>query len=142
MSRKGFTLVEIMVVVVVAGLLTLIGFPRIRASLVRSEVRAAANQVAATYASARATAIQTTRATTLNYAGNRLWITTVLPGGVLDTVGTVQHLDLAYGVTLSSTKATIPIDPRGIATGPARFITARAGVTDTVQIGNYGSVIR
>ena len=66
----------------------------------------------------------------------------MLPGAVLDTVGTVQHLDLAYGVTLSSTKAAIPIDPRGIATGPATFITARAGVSDTVQIGNYGSVIR
>ena len=144
MRRNGFTLVEIMVVVVVAGLMTLIGFPKIRAALVRSEVRAAASQVAATYASARANAIQTNRATTLNYAGNRVWITTVLPGGVLDTIGVVRHLDAAYGVTLSTTPAdaTITIDPRGIANGPAKFTITRAGVRDSVKIGNYGSVIR
>lgn len=142
MRRNGFTLVEIMVVVVVAGLMTLIGFPKIRAALIRSEVRASVDQIAAAYASARANAIQTSRETVLNSAGNRVWITTVLPGGVLDTVGVVRHLDAAYGVSMTTTNGAIPIDPRGIANGPAKFTITRAGVTDSVRIGNYGSVIR
>lgn len=140
MSRKGFTLVEIMVVVVLAGLMSLIGFPKIRSSLLRAEVRGAVTRITAVYASARSNAIQTNRFTTLNTAGNRIWVTVDM-GGTIDTLGTVEHLDAGYGVSLNTDNSAIRLDPRGISNGSAKFLVTRADFRDSVMIGTYGSVL-
>ena len=143
MTRRGFTLIEILIVVVIMGVMTAIGYPKIRDQLMRSDVRSAAARVAAVYAQGRANAIQTGRATTLNYAGNRLWLTQTV-AGVLDTVGTVQHIDLVYNATITATDAGITIDPRGIIklAGDAHFVVTRGDYADTVTIGRYGSIVK
>lgn len=142
-SRRGFTLIEILVVVVIMGLMVLIAFPRLRDQIVRSDVRGAASRVASTYAQARATAIQTGRPTTLNVAGNNLWVTTTV-GGTLDTVGSVQYLDSLYHVTLGSNTAAIQIDARGIANvlPDAEFVVTRGSYSRMITVGRFGSIVK
>ena len=148
MNRRGFSMIELMVVVVMVGLMTLIGFPRIQSQLTRSEVRSAASRVSAIYAQARANAIQTGRTTTVNVEGNRLWLT-VNVGGTVDTVGVVQHLDSVYKVAVSLNEYAddgIFIDGRGILTpqlvGEGVIMVSRGAYTDSVVIGRYGSIIQ
>lgn len=142
MNRRGFSLVELMIVVVMMGLMTAIGYPKLKNQLARSDVRAGAARVAAVYAQGRANAIQTGRTTTLRTAGNRVWLTTAV-AGVLDTVGTVQHLDSMYKATLTAAVDTVAIDPRGIVIGLAADDTltvARDGYSRHVIIGRFGRI--
>jgi prepilin-type N-terminal cleavage/methylation domain-containing protein len=140
-NRRGFSLVELMIVVVMMGIMTGIGYPRLRDQLARADLRAAAARVAAVYAQGRANAIQTGRTTTLNATGNRVWLTTVV-AGVLDTVGTVQHLDSMYKSTLTAGVATVDIDPRGIVNIGAddTLTVARGSYSKLVIIGRYGRI--
>ena len=146
MNRRGFSLIELMVVVVMIGIMTLIGFPRIQSQLAKSEIRSATARLAAVYAQGRANAIETGRATQFNLLGNRVWLT-VDVGGTLDTIGTVQHLDSIYKVALTYNAYAddlIQIDGRGILSpalaGEAVITVSRSGYSDEVHIGRYGSV--
>ena len=146
MNRRGFSLIELMVVIVMIGIMTLIGYPRILSQLERSDVRSAAGRVAAVYAQGRANAVQTGRTTAFNVLENRVWLTVDI-GGTPDTIGTVQHMDSLYNVTLALNEFAddgINIDPRGILSpqlaGEAEITVSRGSYSDVVTIGRYGSV--
>src|SRR5204863_908734 len=58
MQRSGFTTIEMVIVVVLIGLIAAIGFPKIRQSLDKANVRSARAAVGTLAATARAAAIQ------------------------------------------------------------------------------------
>ena len=145
-SRRGFTLIEILVVVVIVGVLMLIGFPRIQDQVARSDVRSAASRLASVYAQARANAISTGRPTRFIPVGNRVVVTTGA-GGVSDTVGVVHHLDSLYQVTVTLNEYAddlIEIDARGILSQPlagdAVITVTRGTYSRAITIGRYGSI--
>lgn len=147
MSRRGFSLIELMVVVVMVGVMALIGYPKLQGQFTKAELRAATTRLTAVYAQARATAVQTGRATTVNVLGNRIFITQTV-NGVLDTVGTVQHLDSLYKVTLSYNEYAddlIRFDARGMLTprlaGAGEITLSRGGYARVVTLGQYGSIV-
>jgi prepilin-type N-terminal cleavage/methylation domain-containing protein len=72
--RQGFSLIEMLIVIVVVGLVTLSGWPRLRDAKIRSDVRSARGQVIGLYAKARASAVETARPTTLQFSGTSAWI--------------------------------------------------------------------
>jgi len=58
MSRKGFSIIEMVVVIILIGLIASIGFPRLRDSLEKQNVRSAKALIATLAATARGAAIQ------------------------------------------------------------------------------------
>ena len=58
MSRSGFTTIEMLIVVAIIGIITLIGFPKIRRTLDKTNVRSARTATGTLVATARAAAIQ------------------------------------------------------------------------------------
>jgi Tfp pilus assembly protein FimT len=149
--RMGFTVVEIMVVVVIAGMLMLLGWPRVREGMVRTNVRGARVTVANMLAKARAASTQTGRPTWVQLAGNKAYIQArprVTVGGAgacqCDTIGAVEDLNAKYGVTLTTTVDSIQFDPRGLGSwvgGPSHTITvSKSSLYNTIKVDGLGRV--
>ncbi len=147
MNRHGFTLVEAVLTVVIAGLLAMFGFPTFSRAL---NARAAWNARAVAigmYAQARANASETGRATTLQWTSNTAVITATprLNGGIgSDTIGSVRNFNSMFGVTVTGTPATVlAIDPRGLGTSASTTVFfTRNGVRDSILVTGYGRVVK
>ncbi len=118
MGRKGFSMIEMVVVIVLIGLIASIGFPRLRDSLEKQNVRSAKALIATLAATARGAAIQRGCSATLNMTVDSIWVTAcgVNPPAASVQVGTKKLVGDEFNVTLSSTAATVVYDPRGITT--------------------------
>ena len=140
MKRSGFTTIEMIIVVVIIGVIAAIGFPKIRGTLDKTNVRSARVYLSTQLITARATAVQRGCYAVLHFtsgASGAIWVTACprrMPGaGTVDTIGGVESLAARYNVTLTATRDSVRFDPRGLSTDGA-------GVTTTVQIvGNIAS---
>lgn len=150
MSRRdGFTLIEMLTVVVVISAVSLISFPRVRTAKYKSELRSARTSVASMYAKARSAAIQYNRATILAFNGPSAVVLATprlvaAAGSTVDTVGRVNNLYAAHGVTVATTDDSLRVDPRGFGSN-ASSVTVRltkSEFTDSVVIGGYGRLIQ
>ena len=148
-SRYGFTLIEALIVVVILGLIALIGFPRISAAMVKSDLRSARTTVVNLVATARAASVQTSRRAWLKFEGNKAYVL-VRPrmpadgNGDADTVGTVHDLSVQYGVSVVAVDS-IQVDPRGFraSLGDTTSVTlSRYSHTETVKLDGLGRVIK
>jgi prepilin-type N-terminal cleavage/methylation domain-containing protein len=154
MNRRGFTLIELIVVVMVIGVVIGISAPRIRDGMEKINVREAKVSVANYVARARGSAVARGCQSTLNITTGttgKIWVTSCKTGDAgrtvaIDTVGTVDQVATKYGVNLSSTANTITFDRRGIATNFA-FQTIKvtgntyASVTDSIRVNPVGKVL-
>src|SRR5256884_3878425 len=93
MQRSGFTTIEMVIVVVLIGLIAAIGFPKIRQSLDKANVRSARAAVGTLAATARAAAIQRGCPGVIHVLPTHApaWVTTNCPAEV-DTASGGQHL--------------------------------------------------
>jgi prepilin-type N-terminal cleavage/methylation domain-containing protein len=145
-ARSGFTLVEALVCVVILGLITLIGFPRISAAMVRSDLRSARTTVVNLVATARAASIQTGRRTWVKFEGNNAYV--LIRGAAetvtADTVGAVHNLSAQYGVSVVGADS-IAFDPRGFGAsfGDSTSVTlSRNSHSETVMLDGLGRVVK
>lgn len=148
MSRRdGFTLIEMLTVVVLIAAVVLMSWPLMRSAKYKSELRSARTSVASMYARARSAAVQYNRATILAFNGPSAVVLAtprLQPGGTVDTVGRVNNLGVGYGVTVASTTDSLRVDPRGFG-GNAGTVTVRlrkAEFTDSVVISGYGRLLQ
>lgn len=90
-SRSGFTLIEMLVTLAIAGLIAGIAFPRVQNSMTAMEFRLGAGQVAEALRTARAQAIRTGEPVSFAIAGRDLVIgdgtPVALPASVSITAG-------------------------------------------------------
>ena len=150
MSRKqGFTLVETLIVVVLIGAVTLIGYPRVVSGLAKNNLRSSRTTMANMFTMARAVATQRNRKTWINFNGNNVVITasprTVAGAGTVDTIGAVAKLDGLYGVALSAPVGSVAYDPRGFGSGlgtPLTFMVTKSGKRDSVMVDGLGRVTK
>jgi type IV fimbrial biogenesis protein FimT len=147
--HHGFSLVEMLIAVVLIGIISLIAFPKVSNALAKNNLRSARVTMANMFSTARATAVGTNKRTWLNFTGNNVYVTTSprvnpVAGSTLDTVGTVQRLDVVYGVTLTPGAASVAYDPRGFATtgGTLNFVVAKSGKRDSVRVDGLGRIIK
>lgn len=150
--RRGFTLVETAVALVVVSLLMLIGFPKVSSAIARNNVRSSRTVVVNLLAKARASATIGNRKTWLKVGGNRAWILArprlvAVAGSDADTLGVVENLNSRYGTTVTLTSVdSIGFDPRGLGsgwTGTSGSITVSKGsYSDVIVVDGKGRVVK
>jgi len=149
LGSRGFTLVEMLVVLGAVGVLFVIGFPKVRTGMIKCNVRSARSAVITLYNQARNRAVREGRSMTLHFSSTNAWMTgsprrtgTTTCG--CDTVGTIQNLGSIYGVTITASPDTFHIDPRGLGVQPSAtgtsILLAKGGYQDSVLIYGYGRV--
>ena len=159
-TRRGFTTLEMLTVVVVFGILAAIAGPKFYASYAATTTHTAADRLARASELARASAVRFGRDAQLrvNTTTKQFWVqvdTTVNLTGVMDTIGPVQSfsesrvgLSLALdGVAASS--AVLCFDTGGLRStrspcdsGAAAIAFDLASHVDTVQFTSLGKVLR
>ncbi|HEV8508832.1 MAG TPA: GspH/FimT family pseudopilin [Gemmatimonadales bacterium] len=146
MNRKGFSTIEMIIVVILIGLIAAIGFPRLRQGLEKQNVRSSKALIATMAATARGTAIQRGCSATLNLSGDSVWVSAcgINPPAASVQVGTKKLVGREFNVTLSSSQASVVYDPRGIATvfQPTTIRVIGPHYRDSVVINEVGKVKR
>jgi len=144
-------MVEVMFVVVISGMVTAIGVPKLRNSLRQRAVRAAGNELVLAHSLARSTALRFGRSAQLriDVARGRFWVDVDTSGTDLrDTIGVV-HSVAEQNMQISSNRAVLCFDARGLAVinatcsaGDALIVLRSQNWTDTVRITPLGKVLR
>lgn len=149
MSRRhGFTLIEMMMVVVIISLTTLMAVPRFRAAVNRSNLTSARAKVIASYSAARAAAAGTGRIATMNVSANKVWVTATprlktTGAGTMDTIVLPKNLNMLYGVTVTTSNGTtVTINQVGLGSLANDIRLTHGNIADTVKINQYGRVYK
>ncbi len=145
MTERGMTLMELMTVVGLVGIVGGIVAPRVSDAVAREKVRSARNAIVTMHTTARATAIQRARTTTVVLRGDSVLIRSRHPvTGVEETVETPEDLAARYGVTVTATREELRFDPRGLGaeTYPTTIVVASGSHADTVTVSAIGRVLR
>lgn len=147
--RRGFSLVEMLIVVVIIGVMLSIGFPKLRTGMINNNVRAARTALINMIAGARNAGSQTNRSTWVKVEGTRAFVLARPPfstagGRTADTIGPVQNLNQLYGVTITPSLDSFRFNPTltSLDIVGKSFIISRSGFADTVSIDGLGRVLK
>ena len=136
--RRGFTLLELTVVMTIAGLLLALSAPRFAALRDAWSVRSAMTDLAATFSLARQTAIA--RRTPVAV------VMDTVAGMVRVRSGSRSYrssdLRVTFGVRLSANRDSAVYDPRGLGYGLSNLTVTirRGGLVDTLTMSRLGRV--
>ena len=146
MRKRGFTFIEILIVMIIIGVIAAFGIPRLRNSLDKQNVRSAKALLATLVATARGASVSRGCPATLNLTADSAWVTAcgVSPPAASVQVGTKKLIGDDFSVTLSPSASTVVYDPRGIATATTAVTIMVVGstLTDSVIINPVGKVVR
>ena len=150
MGTKGFSTIEMIIVVILVGVMATLAFPRIRGALEQQNVRSARAAAQTYVAKARAAAVQRGCRGTVNMpADGRVWVTvctTVVPPGArtLDTLGPIELLGARYSVQVYPSRDSIVFDARGMKVNFERVVVAfrNGSIQDSLVVNEVGKVVR
>ncbi|MGH7426836.1 MAG: pilus assembly FimT family protein [Candidatus Methylomirabilaceae bacterium] len=118
MNSKGFTAIEMVIVVVLIGTIAAIGFPRIRDSIEKANRRAARTAVQTYLVTARSAAVARGCRSSFHFTqgpNSRMWVSSCAVNGAgRDTIAGPDQLEERWGVRLQSGRDSITYDPRGV----------------------------
>jgi prepilin-type N-terminal cleavage/methylation domain-containing protein len=145
-AQPGFTLVEMMMVIVIISLLTLFAVPKFGVLQERSRLQSARQEIEAALVTARAAAIQKGRIAKLHIGNNRLSVTVIPVGGGPEmTVLPVMPLDSVFGISMTVTDTVVTFDVRGFATprlsGTGMFKLIGRTRRDSVCVSTSGQIM-
>jgi prepilin-type N-terminal cleavage/methylation domain-containing protein len=147
--RTGFTMIEMLIVVVILGILVIIALPRMRTGVINNNVRAARTTLINMIAGARAAGSQTNRSTWVKIESSRALVLArprlvTLSGSDADTIGPIQDLSQLYGVTVTASVDSFRFNPTlmTLASTSTKFTITRSGRTDTVVVDGLGRVLK
>jgi Tfp pilus assembly protein FimT len=146
LGRAGFTTLELVSALGVVVLLTIIGIPKFRETLVRERMRGALRAVAMHVAVARETAVARGCITTLHFTGGsdaRAWVTSCKTVGAgVDTVGSVDPFGSRFGVNAAVSTDSVRFNPAGLRVEYQMTLVALSipanGLAGTVAINQLG----
>jgi len=145
MNRRGFTLIEILIVVALLGAIIAIAGPRLRTALLRQNVRSARDALVAMHATARSSAIQRGRYTALVIVGDTALVVAQNPvTAAFDTILNPVNLRSRWGVAVTTNNTWMTFDPRGMYTtgGTTKIVVQRGAFQDAIEINPVGRVLR
>jgi len=146
-ARRGFTMIEILIVIVIAGLMLRIALPYIRTGMAKANISGSLSAISSMHALARTSAIQKGRTAVLvvNHSTGKAVVLLRRTGStVVDTVGSVLDLVSRWGVTVTTTSDSTVFTPLSIGTGSSsNTITAsKGGFSQSVVISAAGRLLR
>ena len=142
-NRKGYTLTEMMVVLVIFGVVTGLSIPRLQGVNSTAAVKSGRMMTASYIAQARALAVQRGKEARFVRSGNAIGITVDSSGTQISYLRS-KNLNYQSGLTVSATRDVIAFDARGFAIGLAateRITVTRDGKRDSVCVTKMGKVI-
>ncbi len=153
MNKRGFTFIEILIVMIIIGIIASFGIPRIRDAIQKTNIRAARVGLSLVVVKARQSAIaRGCRGVVHITAGSSgtVWVTvcqltaTGNVGTAVDTLGSVEQLAARYGVSIATTVDSIQYDPRGLSIGYTqaivRFTASGTSYMDSAVVNPIGKV--
>ena len=152
-QRRGFTVIETLMVLTLMAIVAATGGPRLSAALHRRTTSSAADQFVVTHSLSRSTALRYGRVAQLHIdaSARRYWIdvdTSANGIGQRATIANVRDVS-GSGLTMTSTRTLLCFDARGIAStsgsceaGDAKVIFADGATADTVTTTILGKVLR
>ena len=144
--RAGFSLIEMLIVVVVIGLMTLIAIPRLADAFAQNNLNNVRAKIISLYAVARANAGGTSRPTVLRLSGNKIYVVSgprlKAGAGTLDTLTPVENIYTLYGITANVSSDSILLDQSGLGRNGSTIILSKSGRADTVTISQYGQILK
>jgi prepilin-type N-terminal cleavage/methylation domain-containing protein len=152
-QRRGFTMVEVLIVMTVIAIVAAIGGPKLGAALHRRTTVSAADRFVLTHSLSRSTALRYGRVAQLHIdaPGRRFWVDVDTSANGIGQRATIAYVrDVSgSGLTMTSTRALLCFDARGIAStlgscepGDAKVIFMDGETADTVVTTALGRVLR
>jgi prepilin-type N-terminal cleavage/methylation domain-containing protein len=142
-QRRGFTLIEMLIVITIVGVLLAVVVPRYGAISGAMSVHSAKQELGSMLAQGRATAIQTDQTVLVVRAGNVVSLIGV--SGTGSTIISQQDLKSQFGVDVSASRDTVTYDSRGMVTGNSatlKFVVNNSTTRDSVCLMALGKVTR
>lgn len=143
MNRRGFSLVELLIVIIIIGAIATFAVPMVRRGMEARRVAGARVAITTMNAKARAVAVQQSRLVLFVVNGNEIRLLSRHPVTGAATVVDRRDLNAVYGVTVVSTRDTLRYDPRGLGLQNASTsiaVSRPGGFADTVVITAMGGV--
>jgi prepilin-type N-terminal cleavage/methylation domain-containing protein len=151
--RRGFSMIEMLMVLGLIGIVAAIAGPKVGAALQRRTTASAADQFALTHSLSRSTAVRYARVAQLHIdaAGRRFWVdvdTSANGSGQRATIAYVRDVS-ASGVTMTSTRTLLCFDARGMPStvgscepADANVVFSEGAMADTIVTTALGKVLR
>jgi type II secretory pathway pseudopilin PulG len=138
--RRGISVTEVLIVVVLIGLMTLIAAPRLDRALASIVVDAEARRIAAAHTRARMMAVTRSRVLLLRIAPDSLWIAHV--SGADTTRLWTGPGPAAAGVALTGPEYPLRFTPLGVTFGVSNgtWTVSYRGVSRKVVVSRLGRV--
>jgi|SRR6266404_6278390 len=152
-QRRGFTMIETVMVVSVIGIVAAIGGPRVSLVLQRRSTSSGADQFVLTHSLTRSTALRFGRVAQLHIdePGQRFWVDVDTSANGIGERAIIANIRYTTenGLHMTSNRALLCFDARGIAStngtcesGDANVIFSDGVMADTVVTTILGKVLR
>jgi len=148
MRQRGFTFVEILIVMVLIGIIASLGIPRIRSAIEKQNVHSARVAVGTIVVKARAAAIQRGCASAVHFTSGTsgtVWVTTCKTNtSGLDTLGGIESIAGRWNVTFTASADSIRYMPNGVSLSNAASTLLKFtsnGNSDSVVVNSVGKVV-
>lgn len=146
-ARRGFSIAELLVVLIVSGVIMRIAMPRFAAMRDRMALRSAKQQMAAYLVTTRAAAIRRSATAVFSVSNSTISTKVNLPTGGTASLGGAVPLVSARGVAVSpggtSTADVITYDSRGMATNLSAthvYVLTRNSKKDSICVSRLGLI--
>src|SRR5947208_16440847 len=149
MRTRGFTFIEVLIVMVLIGIIAALGMPRTRDAIQKTNVHAARAALGTLVAKARGAAVQRGCKSAIHFtsgSGGTVWITAckVSNSALTDTLGGIEQLAARYSVTLTAGAEPVTFMPNGVssANGMKLVKVPASGTSGSVLVHPAGTEAR
>lgn len=143
--RGGYTLAELVIVIVIMGIMATIAVPRLSTFLRQLSARSAVSKVVSDLTLARTQAVREGRTVSFTVTGTGTYQVTVDQGAnPARVIKTVNVSGTQKNVSLTPNPTTIAFDPRGMLRPGSgdQLVVKRGTTTDIVSVSAVGRVYR
>jgi prepilin-type N-terminal cleavage/methylation domain-containing protein len=139
-AKRGFTIIEVVIVATISAILATITIPRAGRFIDGIEVRGATTEAVSMFSLARHYAIAHSTQATLEIDPAARTLSIKSAGQTITT----RDIGTAHGVSISTNRTSVTYSPVGVGFGAANFtmVLSRGRASDTIVVSRLGRVRR